>query len=63
MNVIIYVYFLQKNNAIAVVDIRRREITDLVPLGYKDHNITGSGFDGSDRDEGNYSLPPITVVC
>ena len=43
---------LLKNNAVAVVDIRRKIISDLIPLGYKDHNVTGSGFDGSMFDGG-----------
>jgi Ca2+-binding RTX toxin-like protein len=29
---------LQENNAIAVVDIATATVTDIVPLGYKDHN-------------------------
>ena len=44
--------FLQKNNAMAVVDLNKKRITDLVPLGYKNHNVTGQGFDPSDMDGG-----------
>lgn len=40
---------LQENNALAVVDIAGARITDVLPLGYKDHNRAGSGFDASDR--------------
>lgn len=41
---------LQENNAMAVVDIRRRRITKVVGLGSKDHMLPGNGFDASDRD-------------
>jgi len=41
---------LQENNAIAVVDIDTGVVTHLHGLGYKDHNVAGSGLDASDRD-------------
>lgn len=41
---------LQENNAFAVVDIASGAIEKLVPLGFKDHNLAGNGFDASDRD-------------
>lgn len=41
---------LQENNAVAVVDIASATVTDLVPLGYKDHNVVGNGLDPSNRD-------------
>ena len=41
---------LQENNAIAQLDIERRRITDIFPLGYKDHSREENGFDASDRD-------------
>jgi 2',3'-cyclic-nucleotide 2'-phosphodiesterase/3'-nucleotidase/5'-nucleotidase len=41
---------LQENNALAVIDIANATVTALIPLGLKDHNATGNGFDASDRD-------------
>lgn len=41
---------LQENNALAVIDLVRKEIVRLVPLGYKDHNLPGAGLDPSDKD-------------
>ncbi|WP_413173597.1 phytase [Anabaena azotica] len=43
---------LQENNAIAVLNIASGTITDILPLGYKDHNLSGNGIDASDRDNG-----------
>ncbi|MGF1673971.1 MAG: choice-of-anchor I family protein [Rivularia sp. (in: cyanobacteria)] len=42
---------LQENNAIAVVDITSATVTDILPLGYKDHSLPGNGLDASDRDD------------
>jgi hypothetical protein len=41
---------LQENNALAVVDIRTATVTDVLPLGLKDHSVPGQGLDPSDRD-------------
>jgi hypothetical protein len=41
---------LQENNALAVVDIRRGEVTDIAPLGLKDHSQPGNEIDASDLD-------------
>src|SRR5688572_340847 len=41
---------LQENNALAIVDIASGVVTDLVALGYKDHNQAGAGLDASDQD-------------
>ncbi|RUS93807.1 phytase [Trichormus variabilis] len=43
---------LQENNAVAVLDIASGTITDVVPLGFKDHSLPGNGLDASDRDDG-----------
>lgn len=43
---------LQENNAIAVVDLSSAEVTDIWPLGFKDHGVAGNGLDPSDRDGG-----------
>ncbi len=40
---------LQENNALAVIDIATGEITDILPLGFKDHSLFGNGFDISDQ--------------
>jgi DNA-binding beta-propeller fold protein YncE len=41
---------LQENNAIAVLDIARRQFTRIMPLGFKDHSRAGSGLDVTDRE-------------
>jgi predicted extracellular nuclease len=41
---------LQENNAIAILDIATATITDIKPLGLKDHRLPGNGIDASDRD-------------
>ncbi len=41
---------LQENNAIAEIDIRRGRVTNLIPLGYKDHTLPRNKLDASDRD-------------
>ncbi len=41
---------LQENNAIAIIHIPSATVTQLIPLGLKDHSITGNGLDASDRD-------------
>ncbi|AEG45455.1 choice-of-anchor I family protein [Isoptericola variabilis] len=41
---------LQEANAIAVVDLASATVTDLWPLGAKDHSLPGNGIDPSDRD-------------
>lgn len=46
---------LQENNAVAVVDLRRAEVTAIVPLGLKDHRLPENALDASDRD-GGYQL-------
>ncbi|MBD1917191.1 choice-of-anchor I family protein [Phormidium sp. FACHB-322] len=40
---------LQENNALAVVDIASGVVTDILPLGYKDHSVVP--LDASDRDD------------
>ncbi len=41
---------LQENNAVAVVDIASATVTEIQPLGTKDHSQPGNGLDASDRD-------------
>lgn len=46
---------LQENNAIAKVNIATATVTDIIPLGYKDHGLADNGFGSSNaldlRDE------------
>ncbi len=41
---------LQRNNAIAVLDIPRAKVVDILPLGTQDHSLPGNGMDASDQD-------------
>jgi len=41
---------LQENNALAILNIATATVTDVVPLGFKNHAAAGHGFDASDRD-------------
>lgn len=41
---------LQENNALAVIDVINARITDVVPLGYKDHGLSENALDYSDSD-------------
>ena len=41
---------LQENNGIARVDLKRKVITDIFPMGLKDHSLLGNELDVSDRD-------------
>ena len=51
---------LQENNAVAVVDIATATVTQLIPLGFKDHSLPGYGLDPSDRDDGiNIATWPV----
>ncbi|WP_374295584.1 choice-of-anchor I family protein [Acinetobacter sp.] len=39
---------LQENNALAKVDLATATVTDVLPLGFKDHGVAGQGIDASD---------------
>lgn len=41
---------LQENNALARIDIATATVTDILPLGYKDHGAAGNGMDTNDED-------------
>ncbi|HEX5858702.1 MAG TPA: choice-of-anchor I family protein [Microbacterium sp.] len=41
---------LQEANAFAVIDLDAAVVTDILPLGFKDHGAAGNGIDASDRD-------------
>ena len=38
---------LQENNAMAIIDIENAKLLKIIPLGYKNHNLPGNGFDAS----------------
>ncbi|WP_166998923.1 choice-of-anchor I family protein [Paramicrobacterium fandaimingii] len=41
---------LQEANAVAVIDLTTASVTEIWPLGYKDHGAIANGLDASDRD-------------
>jgi hypothetical protein len=50
---------LQEANAIAVVDIKNAQVTEIQPLGTKDHSITVNALDASDKDGINIKTWPV----
>jgi hypothetical protein len=42
----------QENNAWAIIDIPTATVTSLVPMGFKNHNLSGNGMDASDQNSG-----------
>ena len=52
---------LQENNALAKINIASATITDILPLGYKDHGASGKGLDTSDED-GVIQIQPMAGV-
>ena len=52
---------LQENNALAVVDLRSKTVTSLIPLGYKNHGVAGQGLDGS-RDDRVIGIRPWPLL-
>ncbi|WP_296698248.1 choice-of-anchor I family protein [Algoriphagus sp.] len=52
---------LQENNGIAKVDLNNKVITDIFPMGLKNHMISGNEIDVSDRDgvAGNFQNWPL----
>jgi 2',3'-cyclic-nucleotide 2'-phosphodiesterase/3'-nucleotidase/5'-nucleotidase len=42
---------LQENNAFAIVDLASATVTDIVPLGYKNHSLPGNALDPSNDDD------------
>jgi DNA-binding beta-propeller fold protein YncE len=43
---------LQEANAVAIIDIASATVTDIKPMGLKDHSLPGKGLDASDKDAG-----------
>lgn len=50
---------LQENNAIAVVDVESRKVTDIFPLGYVDHAIPGFALDLKSDSKINIANYPV----
>jgi DNA-binding beta-propeller fold protein YncE len=42
---------LQENNAVAEINVSSATVTRIIPLGYKDHSLSGNELDASDRDD------------
>lgn len=47
---------LQENNAFAKVNIATATVTDILPLGYKDHGVAGNELDASDTEGGAINI-------
>ncbi len=47
---------LQENNAIAKIDLRKKRISDLFPLGFKDYSLAENAIDPSDRPLGTIAF-------
>lgn len=52
---------LQENNGIAKVDLKRKRIIEILPMGVRDHSLAGNEIDVSDRDgiKGNLKNWPL----
>lgn len=48
---------LERNNAFAVIDLKKARATAILPLGHKNNSLPGFGLDGSDRDGGINIVP------
>ena len=42
---------LQENNALAIVNLATSTVTEIKPLGYKNHNLQGNGLDANRNDK------------
>ncbi len=47
---------LQENNALAKIDLVAGTVTDILPLGFKDHSVAGNELDASDTDGGTINI-------
>ncbi|MDR7094649.1 choice-of-anchor I family protein [Hydrogenophaga laconesensis] len=47
---------LQENNAFAKLNIASATVTDILPLGYKDHGVAGNELDASDTEGGAITI-------
>lgn len=53
---------LQENNALARIDIAAAKVTDIFPLGYKDHGLPGNAMETNDEDKVINILPRPGVL-
>jgi hypothetical protein len=53
---------LQENNALARIDIAAATVTDILPLGYKDHGLPGNAMETNDEDKVINILPRPGVL-
>lgn len=55
---------LQENNAIAKIDLRKKRVSDLFPLGFKDYSLAENAIDPSDRPLGTIAFGtwPVKAV-
>lgn len=51
---------LQENNGVATVDLASATITNILGLGFKNHNVYNTGLDASDRDN-QINIRPLNV--
>jgi Choice-of-anchor I domain len=51
---------LERNNAVAIIDLDAETVTRIVPLGYKDNSRAGNGLDASDED-GSINIRPWPI--
>lgn len=47
---------LQENNAVAKLNMTTLIITEILPLGLKNHSLAGNGLDASDQDGGTINI-------
>ena len=50
---------LQENNALAVVDVETASVTELKPLGYKDHSLPQNALDAVEDDAVDITTEPV----
>ncbi|MEV5029151.1 choice-of-anchor I family protein [Paenibacillus sp. LPE1-1-1.1] len=58
---------LQENNALGLLDLATKQVTEIRSFGYKDHSLPGNGIDASDRDSadrksGIIDIKPVPVL-
>jgi len=54
---------LQENNAIARISISGKTVTDIFPLGFKDHSVAGNEADLSNEDDGvTFKSAPVKGI-